>query len=212
MPRRSYRIYPDSTLLSVATNPHTKNGAAAKLLQYAKDYCTVIYSIITIQENGPENSTMPRLADRRLKALRGKNCERIPQSKPEIAVLAWEVLKKIGVKNKKATCLSRDAHHYAAAVLGRADIIITDNRKDFEALRNGLLQLMSDYRIPIITSLQEAYQKISENPGPDFQAAEFRKLYARQQYWSMRDYGYPDKIARQYIERKWRLKLPKRFP
>ena len=212
MPRRTYRIYPDSTVLSVATDPRTKINAAKGLIQEAKLFCTLVYSEITVSENGPENCNLPRLGKRRLAILRGKSCEKIAQSKASISLLAWQLLSSLKLTDKRTTSLQRDAQHLAASVLGRADIIVTDNLGDFNTLHKGMLTLVSPAMVPAIVSLTEASHRISENPKRDGTQSVFKKLYARQQYWSMRDNGYGDKVARQYIERKWHIKLPLRFP
>jgi hypothetical protein len=212
MPRRAYRIYPDSTVLSVAADPRTKNNEAKRLLQEAKRFCTLVYSEVTVSENGPENCKIPRLGRLRLALLKGKNCERISLSKATISLLAWQVLAALKLTDKRTTSLQRDAQHLAAAVLGHADILVTANLGDFNTLRAGMLTIISQARIPAIVTLPEASRHISENPKRTTSSDVFKNLYARQQYWSMRDNGYGDKVARQYIERKWHVKLPRRFP
>ena len=196
MPRRSYRVYPDSTLLSVATDPRTKDPAARAFLLQAKEFCTLVYSVITIEENGPRNSTMAKLARKRLAALRGTACERCTASKAEISVLAWKILDAMKVSDNEANALLYDAQHYAAAILAKADLLVTENVKDFGRFVRYAPKCTAR-TLPAVVNRVLASVRVAENPRSKRML--YDKLYAIHQYCVLPAFGNSNRMARRFI-------------
>jgi hypothetical protein len=214
MPRRSYRIYLDSTVLSRATDSKipTQDAAVSRLcLRSVRDVCTLVYSAGVIRENGPARSELPHLAKRRLAALRGSNVERLPASRAEVEIATWEILRLAKRENvDRDSSIARDARHAAAALLGKVDLFVTGNTADFGlrgTLRSAIAAAGSARKATLrIATPEQACGLIAENPRPRGRfgmTPGWIRLYARQQYWSMRDYGYSSAYARAFIKRKW---------
>ncbi len=218
MPQRSYLIYPDSCIFSVLADPRRKDkecDECAALLRLAEESCTIIYSETTLQECGPDNTEHKKLATYRLRLLDGKHKKKINPNVFEIARHAFSLLELVpDVRKRGDASFVRDARHLAAAALGGASLLVTYNMKDLgpdsPLYKNSVKAKLIPATLQVV-SPQEAMTKASENPRrPLVVSAMTRKLYARQQYWSMRDEGYDDISSRRFVSKKWSVRLLKR--
>jgi hypothetical protein len=217
MPRRAYTLYLDSNVLSQATDPRASSDnakASRSCLDATNGFCTLAYSPTVVSENGPERSDEPHLARRRLQALRGLHRQRIGADRVAVERLAWAILDESGVVGAdRHSAIARDARHMAAAMLGGVNVFVSWNTKDFrephgEDRRGGRLYVgakaMATSPLPRIVTPASACLLIHANPPRQQRlTADTRRLYARQQYWSMRDYKVPAAHARAFITRKW---------
>lgn len=216
MPKRTYYLYPDSGVISVYTDPARVGELKGDVLAFwafARTRCTLLYSKVTLEECGEENTDHKHLAEQRLKALRGQNIRAIRAThKKIISVSNALLIAAFGSIDVKKSLL-RDARHLAAASIGGADVFVTENTKDFAASSNLIKyaeEVLKGFglKLPVISSVAEAIGLVLQNPMRRKPIPKcFRLTYARQQYWSMRDCGVAHKKAKTYIQRKWKVKL-----
>lgn len=216
MPRRNYLVYFDSNVLSTAADPRRDkhDPECRNLIDQAAEFCTLVYSQTVIAECGPERSAEPKLALRRLALLRGANKRKLAVHNTAVMRRAIDLLDRAGLHGEVHTsALFRDAMHLASAILGGVHLFVTSNMKDFRRLcqAKGDGPVWSD-GVRVVRP-EFASSLISENPPLKHKRVKLirgmvpttAELYARRQYWSMRDWGYSPKEAQAYIKRKWTI-------